>query len=304
VIHDYGDICQVVNEMAVKLDPKISAAEYQTFNKCLDLAMAEAITEYGRQRDLSLSDDESERLGYFAHEARNLLSNSMLAFQVLKTGTVGIESSTGALLGRNLRRLQGLIDNTLSEVRLKAGINNFEKASLAGFIEEIEVFATIEAKAKPVKLTIHTPPHDVWIEIDRQIVAAAIANLVQNAIKFTPAQGQITVRTSVESDHVLIDIEDECGGLTVENPEELFRVHEQRNEDKSGLGVGLGIARQGVMANGGKIRVRNLPGKREPGNCTGNNRLVSLCCKKNTPTGFGTQSRHPSTTCIPPPLTR
>jgi hypothetical protein len=46
--------------------------------------MAEAVTEFGRQREISISDNETERLGFFAHELRNVLSNSMLAFDILK----------------------------------------------------------------------------------------------------------------------------------------------------------------------------------------------------------------------------
>ena len=85
-IHDYGDVCQAVTELAVELDAPITADEFRTLNRCLDEAMAEAVTEFGRQRELSISDDETERLGFFAHELRNLLSNAMLAFEVLKSG--------------------------------------------------------------------------------------------------------------------------------------------------------------------------------------------------------------------------
>jgi hypothetical protein len=60
---------------------------------------------------------------------------------------------------------------------------------------------------------------------------------------------------------VLIDVEDECGGLPPGKAEDLFRPFEQRGADKSGLGLGLSISMKGVRANGGEIRVRNLPGK-------------------------------------------
>ena len=124
VIHDYGDVCQAITALAIALDAPITADEFRTLNRCLDEAMAEAISEFGRQRELSISDDETERLGFFAHELRNLLSNSMLAFEVLKTGNVGVAGSTGTLLGRNLTRLRDLIDRSLAEVRLRAGIRD------------------------------------------------------------------------------------------------------------------------------------------------------------------------------------
>jgi hypothetical protein len=228
VIHDYGDVCQAITELADELDAPITADEFRTLNRCLDEAMAEAVSEFGRQRELSISDDETERLGFFAHELRNLLSNSMLAFEVLKGGSVGVGGSTGALLGRNLTRLRDLIDRSLAEVRLKAGIKRRERV--------------------------------VWVEVDRQILAAAVANLLQNAFKFTRPSGHVLVRTHAAPDRAFIAIEDECGGLAGA-PEDLFGPFEQRSKDRSGLGLGLAIARQGVSANGGTISARNIAGR-------------------------------------------
>jgi len=260
VIHDYGDVCQAVTELAVELDAQFSADEFRTLNRCLDEAMAEAVSEFGRQRELSISDDETERLGVFAHELRNLLSNSMLAFEVLKGGSVGVSGSTGAVLGRNLVRMRDLIDRSLAEVRLKAGIKRRERVLLAEFIEEVEVAATIEAKARGLQLTVTPVPQGVSVEIDRQTLAAAVANLLQNAFKFTRPGGHVLVRTHADADRVFIAIEDECGGLAG-RPEDLFTLFEQRSKDRSGLGLGLAIARQGVSANGGEIHARNIAGR-------------------------------------------
>jgi signal transduction histidine kinase len=260
VIHDYGDVCQAITDLAVELNAPITTDEFRTLNRCLDEAMAEAVSEFGRQRELSISDDETERLGFFAHELRNLLSNSMLAFEVLKGGSVGVGGSTGAVLGRNLTRLRDLIDRSLAEVRLQAGIKKRERVPLTEFIEEVEVAATIEAKARGLELTVTPVPRDVSIDVDRQILAAAVANLLQNAFKFTHAGGHVVVRTHADAGQAYIAIEDECGGL-VGKTEELFERFEQRNKDRSGLGLGLTIAREGVSANGGEIKVRNLPGQ-------------------------------------------
>ena len=259
VIHDYGDVCQAITELAAELDAPITADEFRTLNRCLDEAMAEAVSEFGRQREQKIFDDETERLGFFAHELRNLLSNSMLAFEVLKSGRVGVGGSTGALLGRNLTRLRDLIDRSLGEVRLQAGIKGRERVLLSEFIEEVEVAATIEAKARGLQLTVTAVPKGVSVDVDRQILAAAVANLVHNALKFTRPGGHVLVKTQADADRVLISIEDECGGLAG-RPDDLFDLFEQRSKDRSGLGLGLAIARQGVSANGGEITARNIPG--------------------------------------------
>jgi signal transduction histidine kinase len=96
--------------------------------------------------------------------------------------------------------------------------------------------------------------------VDRQILAAAVANLLQNAFKFTRPAGHVVVRTQADASGVFIAVEDECGGLPG-RAEELFAAFEQRGEDRSGLGLGLAIARQGVSANGGQIHVRNVAGR-------------------------------------------
>ena len=127
-------------------------------------------------------------------------------------------------------------------------------------MEEVEVAATIEAKARGLQLTVTPVPAGVTVEIDRQILAAAVANLLQNAFKFTRPAGHVLVRTHADADRAFIAIEDECGGLAG-TPEDLFELFEQRNKDRSGLGLGLAIAREGVNANGGAITVRNIPGR-------------------------------------------
>ena len=126
VIQGYGDVCQVVTELAIELQVPITADEFRIFNKCLDDAVCHAVTEYGRQREKSLFAEETERLGYLAHELRNRLSTAMLSFEALKSGNVGINGRTSQLLGRSLVGLRNLIDRSLSEVRLDAGIQKRE----------------------------------------------------------------------------------------------------------------------------------------------------------------------------------
>ena len=96
--------------------------------------------------------------------------------------------------------------------------------------------------------------------MDRQILAAAVANLLQNAFKFTRPSGHVLVRTHADADRASIAIEDECGGLAG-TTEDLFDIFEQRGKDRSGLGLGLAIAREGVRANGGTITARNILGR-------------------------------------------
>ena len=185
-----------------------------------------------------------------------------MSFELLKRGAVGVGGSTGAVLGRSLSNLRHIIDRALAEVRLEAGLaQEKERMRLWEFMEEVEVLASFEANQKGLALSVTCVDEGAEVEIDRHILASAIGNLLQNAFKFTDPGGTITLSTSVTADRVLIEIQDECGGLLPGSIEELFQPFEQRNIDRSGLGLGLAITRKGVEANGGEVHVRNMPGK-------------------------------------------
>ena len=261
VVHDYGDICQAVTELAGDRKAQFDADDFHTLNLCLDNAIAEAVTEYSRQREKNLAGDEVERLGFLAHELRNLLSSATMAFHVLKGGTVAIGGNTGAVLERSLKGLRDLVDRTLAEVRLESGQHLNSRILLAEFIEEIEVGATLDARARKVSLTVAPVQYGIAVEADRQLLASAVANLLQNAFKFTPAGGHVSLRAYAEGRRVLIDVQDECGGLPPGKAEDLFRPFDRRGADATGLGLGLAISRRSVEASRGEIHVKNLPGK-------------------------------------------
>lgn len=266
VVHDYGDLCQALTELAQEKNAAISVEEFHTFNRCLDNAMADAVSEYGRQRDEVTSDagaqSTNERLGALAHELRNLLNTAMLAFQAIETGKVAPSGATGSVLGRSLLGLRDLIDRSLVDVRITAGmLMRHELVSIAELTREAHISAGLEAKVKGHTLTI-SPVDETWaVEGDRQLLSAAIANLLNNAFKFSRVGGAIALRASANEERVLLEIEDECGGLPAGKAEELFRPFQQHSRDRTGLGLGLSISRRSVEAHGGTLHVRNLPGK-------------------------------------------
>lgn len=263
VVHGYGDVCQAVTGLAMELEAPISADEFKTLNRCLDEAIAQAVTEFARQRDLSFSNRGAERQGFFVHELRNLLGNAITAFEVLKTGTVGIHGSVGGILERNLIALRDLINRSVEEVRLEAGVPRRESVLLTQLMDEVGQAAAIEAKARNIQFTVTPVEPRLAVEVDRQAIAATLANLLQNAFKFGRSNGHVVLRTDTVTSpgKALIQVEDECGGFAAGEADTLFRPFEQRRADRTGLGLGLTIARRNVEANGGEIHVRNLPGK-------------------------------------------
>jgi signal transduction histidine kinase len=263
VVHGYGDVCQAVTGLAMELELPISADEFKTLNRCLDEAIAQAVTEFARQRDIAVSDRGIERQGFFVHELRNRLGSALSALEVLKTGTVGISGSVGGILERNLVALRDLIDRSVAEVRHEAGLPHRGAVLLTQLMEEVGQAATIEAKTRNLRFTVRPVEREFAIDVDRQPIAAALANLLQNAFKFSRSDGHIILSTDTGSTpgRVLIEVEDECGGLAPGGAEGLFRPFEQRSEDRNGLGLGLASARGSVEANGGELHAHDLPGK-------------------------------------------
>jgi signal transduction histidine kinase len=262
VVHTYGDVCQSITELAVEMDSPISTADFRTLNQCLDEAIAGAVTEYGRERDQSNADAANtrggERLGFFAHELRNLVNTAIVAFEVLRTGNVGATGSTGTVLYRSLIGLRSLVGRSLAEVRLTEGVQNCEPILVSTLIDEIGAAAALEAHAKGLRLTVPPVEGGVAIEGDRQVLAAVLGNLLQNAFKFTRPGTGVTLRVRASPDRVLLEVEDECGGLPGGSTDDLFHPFEQRSTDRTGLGLGLAFSRWGVEANHGRIYARNL----------------------------------------------
>jgi len=264
VVHDYGDVCQAVTELAIERSAPISNADFRILNRCLDDAIADAVTEFARLRDVQItrqvSGEGNERLGILAHEVRNIATSVNLAFDVLKSGQVGLTGSTAAVLERSLGRLNALVARSLTNVRLEAGNLQRERVEVTTLFEDLEAAASLSAKAKGIMFSVTLPSEPgLAVEADSQILAAILVNLLQNAIKFTHAAGHVVLSARATPETVMLDVTDECGGLPAGAIESLFQPFEQRGKDRSGVGLGLIIARRGAEAHGGTITVRDDP---------------------------------------------
>ncbi|MEI9948774.1 MAG: HAMP domain-containing sensor histidine kinase [Pseudomonadota bacterium] len=261
VVHGYGDVCQVVTELAQEIGAKITVDDFHVFNRCLDDAIAGAVSAYGEQRERDITHQGSERQGVLAHELRNLLHVARLSFDALKHGKVGLNGSTAAVHERSLANLTALVERSLIEVRLEAGKPRIERLSVFEFISEVGASAAIQAEARRIRLTVEPVAGNLVIDADRELLSSALMNLLQNAFKFTGANGSVSLATRATTNRVVLDVCDECGGLPAGRAEALFLPFTQASADRSGLGLGLSIALSAVRINGGDLSVRNIPGK-------------------------------------------
>ncbi len=102
VVHDYGDVGQSVTDLAVETDAAISTEDFRTLNRCLDDAIARAVTEHAHGQ-AAIHDGESQDMRFLVHSA-------IIAFGVLQEGRVGVGGSTGAVLRRHLASMSAFIN--------------------------------------------------------------------------------------------------------------------------------------------------------------------------------------------------
>lgn len=265
VVHDYGDMCQAITGLAFEHEMEIGADEFRTVNRCLDNAIAVAVTEFSYQRDARITEqqtvDLNQRLGFFAHELRNLVTTATLAVNIMKSGNVGLNGATGQILDRSLVGLCKLIDRSLAEVRMSSGMEiHAQLFSLSGFIAELKVSASMEADLKKCVLIVAQVDDKLALSGDRDLLLAAAGNLLQNAFKFTQPRTEVTLNAYASGDRIHIDVEDNCGGLPAGSAATMFLPYVQHAHDKTGVGLGLSIARRSVEANDGVLSVRDVPG--------------------------------------------
>jgi len=265
VVHDYGDLCQAITDLAFERNAAIEVDEFRTLNRCLDNAIAEAVTEYAFQRGSVVTSNGvqalNERLGFLAHELRDLVHTTTLAVTAIRSGNVGMSGAMEAVLDRCLIGLRTLADRSLADVRVTAGMPlRHELICLAHLVNQIAGSALLEADARECRFIVSHVDEHLGVDVDRDMLFSAVGNLLQNAFKFTQPRTQVTLNAYGVADRVLIDVEDHCGGLPPGAMDRMFLPFTQSGANRSGLGLGLTMCRRSVEANNGILRVRDVPG--------------------------------------------
>jgi signal transduction histidine kinase len=264
VVHDYGDLCQSITELASEQRAPITVKEFGILNITLDNAIAGAVSEYSWQRERQATREgilvTSQKLGLLANEMRNLLNTAILALAAIRSGSVGSSGATAAALDRSLMGMRGLIDRTLADMRMagesKALAEIFE---LGPFVADVQVAAALEASTLDCELTVIAVDQGIFVRADRHILAAAVANLLHIAFRYSRGEGRVSVTAYARERRVFIEIEDGAG-LPQEILGPLFRPYDKLSSDLGGV-AGLAASRKGVEASGGHIYARNVPGR-------------------------------------------
>jgi signal transduction histidine kinase len=264
VVREYGALRDAIVSTARDAGVQITFRELDVLSNAIISGIAQAVTEYTRQRDAELLRAANEHFAFVAHELRNPLSSATLAFELLKSkGLIPIEERSARALERGLKGASELVDHTLKLARVASGIElRPQPTTLEELFEDAEHTASAEADAKTVtvQLKVHEGMHE-RVYVDRRLIGSALSNLLRNAVKYSHPGGTVEVRGAISNGNVTIEVEDACGGLPPGEVEQAFAPFVRLDERQSGFGLGLAIAKQAIDAHGGRIRVQNLPEK-------------------------------------------
>ena len=204
-----------------------------------------------------------------SHDLRTPLASLRLLVEAIADGVATGETRERYLgeMRTHVEALTALIDDLFELSRIEAGEISWtmRQVELRGLIDDTVAAMRAPAEARGVALATELPSHEVLAQADAEKVQRVIFNLIQNAIRHTPADGSVTVRARNAGSGVEIEVADEGEGISPADSERVFdafyRGDESRSED--GAGLGLAISRAIVEAHGGRIWLESgTPGTR------------------------------------------
>jgi heavy metal sensor kinase len=202
-----------------------------------------------------------------SHELRNPLAVIRTNIDVaLSDDRASVEDlrQTAGVVRRASDRMAGIVDDLLLMARRQAPLTQRDPVDLASVLaEEADEFAAA-AKKKGIVLERLAPP-GIMVTGDRDALKRAVANLLENAIRYTPAKGRIRMACGRERTWAWITVIDNGPGIAAEHHERVFdrfwRADKARSRAEGGTGLGLAIVRQIARTHGGEVQLRSKPGE-------------------------------------------
>ncbi len=198
-----------------------------------------------------------------SHELRTPLTTILGYAEFLEDRIGGSLSADQERFVRHIQtsaqRLGGLVDDLLDFARIDAGTFSLKRApvDLAPKIREIVASFLPQAAASQLALTLELPEAPLPMDVDANRIGQVMANLISNALKFTPAEGRIAVRAIPMAEGLRVEVEDTGEGIPAKDVPRLFQRFSQLESGalKGGTGLGLSISKALVEAHGGAIGV-------------------------------------------------
>ncbi|HEY6484197.1 MAG TPA: MASE1 domain-containing protein [Steroidobacteraceae bacterium] len=193
---------------------------------------------------------KDEFLAVLGHELRNPLAPLQNGLQLLALGGSNQEllSHARQLMERQLRHLVRLVDDLLDVARIRSGkiVLELRRVALADMVESAVELARPVIDARHHELEIVLPRETLWVDADRIRLPQLLANLLNNAAKYTDEHGRITLTAARRARHVTVSVRDTGIGMTAAALNGVFELFAQAGSThavQGGLGVGLSLAR-------------------------------------------------------------
>ncbi|MBS3996173.1 MAG: PAS domain S-box protein [Hydrogenophaga sp.] len=204
---------------------------------------------------------KDEFLAMLAHELRNPLAPISAAAELLRieTSDKQLISSVSQVIARQAAHMTGLIEDLLDVSRVTRGQISLASTTLQvrGLVEEAVEQVRSSVEQHRHRLEVILPVGEVWIQGDEKRLVQVLANLLNNAVKYTPDGGRVVLRTVLSGDQVVISVRDDGIGMTQGLIEQVFEmfVQGERSSDRSqgGLGIGLALVKSLVTLHGGRV---------------------------------------------------
>ena len=263
VIHEYGDLCQAITQLAQRRKARIPTREFEALNWCLDNAIASAVSEYAHQRELLAVRENSEAmhecLGRLADELRVPLSSALRAAAALRAG--GGATDPSLALERNLDALREVIDRSLAQIRLESGMTSCpESIAMADLIRDLGAWALIETVTRGCRLEISPVSEQLAVYADRSLLLGALKQLLGVAFKAARKDTAIAVRVLASDSRVFVEIEDQGASAGDETADRRERFEELRAASRGETDPQRALAKHRLEQTGGRLRVRDLAG--------------------------------------------
>jgi signal transduction histidine kinase len=198
------------------------------------------------------------------HDLRAPIHNILGLAELLREGLSGDAASRRLLelLDKSARKLDRLAAEFLDLSRMEAGRLklNLRPADLVRLAESSLDHFRSASPGKKLRLELHAPGEPLVLDVDAERLDHVFLNLLQNAVKFSPAGGAIDVTIEPAAAGARVMVEDEGPGLPAGDEEAVFDKYIQRDSRQGGVGLGLYVCKAVIEAHGGSIRAENRPG--------------------------------------------
>jgi signal transduction histidine kinase/CheY-like chemotaxis protein len=236
------------------------------FNRMLD----ELATEMTERRSAEAALREADRrkdefLATLAHELRNPLAPLRTGLALLERADHDpeVRRRMREMMKRQLTQMVRLIDDLLEVSRITRGKLELrrERTDLVAVTRQALEAADAALAAKSHAVTVRLPDAPVWVDVDVARMIQVLVNLLNNAAKYTPAQGQIALSLAVEGGTATVAVADNGLGIEPARQQSIFELFVQLDNSlergAAGLGIGLTIARQLMQMHGGMLDVHS-----------------------------------------------